>query len=148
MFAARFKSIAILDLIALLQVCAYIDLNPLAAGITSLPEKSPYTSIMQRVEHAWPKMTRAEFDLAIRGLLVEHLPSGEAEQAHWLCPLEDRRALGAAREGMLAGLSLAKYLLLLDHTARLFREGKATLDAAVAPILNDWARRPTPGNSS
>ena len=36
---------------------------------------------------------------------------------------------------MLAGLSLPKYLLLVDHTARLFREGKATLDGALAPIL-------------
>jgi hypothetical protein len=134
-WASRFKSIAVLDEAALLQVCAYIDLNPLAAGIAFLPEKSPYTSITQRVEHAWPKLTRADFDAAVRGLVVEHLPSGEAEQSHWLCPLEDRSSLGAAREGMLAGLSLPKYLLLLDHTARLLREGKATLDAAVAPIL-------------
>ena len=134
-FAARFKSIAILDLVALLQVCAYIDLNPLAAGITSLPEKSPYTSITQRVEHVWPKMTRAEFDAVLRGVVMEHSPTSEAEQDHWLCPLEDRQALGATRPGMIAGLTLPKYLLLLDHTARLFRDGKATLDAAVAPIF-------------
>jgi hypothetical protein len=134
-WAARFKSIAILDETALLQTCAYIDLNPLAAGITFLPEKSPYTSITQRVEQAWPKWTRADFDAAVRGLAVEHLASGDAEQSHWLCPLDDRRSWGAPREGMLPGLSLPKYLLLLDHTARLFREGKATLDADVAPIF-------------
>lgn len=138
-FASRFKSIAVLDVIALLIACAYIDLNPLAAGIASLPEKSPYTSITLRIEYAWPKMTRADFEAALRGLVVEHLPAGEVEQSHWLCPLEDRSGLGAAREGMLSGLSLPKYLLLLDHTSRLFREGKATVDAAVAPIFDRLA---------
>jgi hypothetical protein len=33
------------------------------------------------------------------------------------------------------GLSLPKYLLLLDYTARVFREGKANFNAAVAPIF-------------
>ena len=134
-FAARFKSIAVLDVIALLMACAYIDLNPLAAGITQLPEHSPYTSITQRIEHAWPNMTRSDLDAAMRGLVVEQLPSGEIEQLHWLCPLEDRSTLGASREGMLPGFSLPKYLLLLDHTSRLFREGKASVDATVSPIF-------------
>jgi hypothetical protein len=134
-FASRFKSIAILDEQALLEVCVYIDLNPLAAGITFLPEKSPYTSITERVEHAWPKMSREDLQAALRGLTVENLPAENAEQNHWLCPLDDRRKQGAAREGMLAGFSLPKYLLLLDHTARIFRQGKATLDAKVAPIF-------------
>ena len=40
-FEGRYKSIAILDEEALLTVCAYIDLNPVAAGIVSLPEESP-----------------------------------------------------------------------------------------------------------
>jgi hypothetical protein len=134
-FAARFKSIAILDETALLEVCAYIDLNPLAAGVVFLPEESVYTSIAQRIDFVWPKLTRADFDAALRGLVVEQLPSGEAEQVHWLCPLEDRRAMGASREGMLPGLSLPKYLLLLDYSARLLHEGKASLDASVAPIF-------------
>ena len=134
-FASRFKNIAILDEIALLEVCVYIDLNPLAAGITFLPEKSPYTSITERVEHAWPKMTRADLMAALRGLVVVNLPAGDVEQTHWLCPIDDRREQGAAREGMLAGLSLPKYLLLLDYTAHLFRQGKARLSADVAPIF-------------
>ena len=47
----RFKSVALLDAEALLAVCAYIELNPLAAGIARTPEDSPYTSIHTRVEH-------------------------------------------------------------------------------------------------
>ena len=44
-FEERFKSIAILDEESLLATCAYIDLNPVAAGIVEVPEKSPHTSI-------------------------------------------------------------------------------------------------------
>ena len=50
-FEGRFKSVAILDEEALLATCAYIDLNPVAAGIVDVPEASPHTSITERVEH-------------------------------------------------------------------------------------------------
>ena len=50
-FEGRFKSVAILDDESLLAVCAYIDLNPVAASIAEVPETSKYTSIKQRVEH-------------------------------------------------------------------------------------------------
>ena len=44
-FEERFKSVAILDEESLLATCAYIDLNPVAAGIVQVPEASPHTSI-------------------------------------------------------------------------------------------------------
>ena len=138
-FASRFKSIAILDEIALLQVCVYIDLNPLAAGITFYPEKAEHTSLKERVEHAWPAVTREDVISALRGIIATDLPAGDVEQSHWLCPIEDRRQQGAPREGMLTGFTLTRYLLLVDHTARLFREGKASLDADVAPIFDRLA---------
>ena len=50
-FEGRFKSVAILDDESLLATCAYIDLNPVAAGIVEVPEASPHTSITTRVEH-------------------------------------------------------------------------------------------------
>jgi hypothetical protein len=34
----RFRSVAILDEESLLAVCAYIDVNPVAAGIEAVPE--------------------------------------------------------------------------------------------------------------
>lgn len=34
-----------------LSVCAYIDLNPVAAGIAAVPEESSHTSVKARVEH-------------------------------------------------------------------------------------------------
>ena len=36
---------------------------------------------------------------------------------------------------MVEGFALGSYLLLVDFTARLYREGKATLSGAVAEIL-------------
>ena len=46
-FESRFKSVAILDEESLLATCAYIDLNPVAAGIAEVPEASAHTSIKQ-----------------------------------------------------------------------------------------------------
>jgi hypothetical protein len=40
------------------------------------------------------------------------------------------------REGMVEGFSLGNYLLLVDHTARLFRLGKAVVSREVAEILD------------
>ena len=52
-----------------------------------------------------------------------------------LCPIEDRRRLDSLREGMLEGFLLSNYLLLVDYTGRLFREGKARISAELSAIL-------------
>jgi hypothetical protein len=62
------------------------------------------------------------------------------EEGHWLCPIEDRRRLDSRREEMVEGFSLGNYLLLVDYTARLYRERKATLSRAVAEILDRLGR--------
>jgi hypothetical protein len=48
-FEGRFKSVAILHEASLLATCAYIDLNPVAAGIAEIPEASAHISIKQRI---------------------------------------------------------------------------------------------------
>ena len=45
----RFKSIALLDELALVGCMAYVDLNPVRAKITKDPESAPHTSIKRRV---------------------------------------------------------------------------------------------------
>ena len=66
-FEGRFKSVAILDEEALLATCAYIDLNPVAAGIVDVPEASPHTSITERVEHVKAQGRTGDLEAAGKG---------------------------------------------------------------------------------
>ena len=97
---SRYKSIAILDEEALLATCAYIDLNPVAAGIAATPETSKHTSVRQRVQHAKSKRLLSKLKAADRGSVAASKVAGNAEQDLWLCPLEKQRTQ-SRREGML-----------------------------------------------
>jgi REP element-mobilizing transposase RayT len=140
---SRYKSIAILDEEALLATCAYIDLNPVAAGIASTPETSRHTSVRQRVRHAKSQGKLSQLKAAAAGSVGGSRAAGRLEQDHWLCPLEERRGSaaeggpreGGPREGMLEGFSLGSYLLLVDYTGRLCRQGKARMPRALAGIF-------------
>lgn len=131
----RYKSIAILDDEALLATCAYIDLNPVAAGIAVTPEASPHTSIRQRIRHAKGQQKLKALKAAARSSVAGSKAAGAFEASHWLCPVEDLRAKGLEREGMLEGFSLGSYLLLVDYTGRLCREGKARMSRELAGIF-------------
>ena len=43
--------------------------------------------------------------------------------------------LDSAREGMIEGFSLGNYLLLVEYTGRLFREGKAVISGELAGVF-------------
>jgi len=137
---ARFKSIAVLDEEALLATCAYIDLNPLAAGQATVPEQAEYTSVRQRVAHVRQQGQLTRLSAAKRGSVAASQAAGNIDQDHWLLPIEDRRQHTNAqpaskREGMLDSFSLGSYLLLVDYTGRLFRTGKARIDDGVNEIF-------------
>jgi hypothetical protein len=127
--------VAILDEEALLATCAYIDLNPVAAGIAEVPEASEHTSIKERVEHVQAQGRSEDLKAALKGSVAGSQATAGLEQSIWLCPIEDRRRLDSPREGMLAGFSLGSYLLLVDFTGRSFREGKAAISREVAEIF-------------
>ena len=67
------------------------------------------------------------------------------EETHWLCPIEDRRRLDSAREGMVEGFSLGSYLLLVEYTGRVFRTGKASISNELASVFERLAAMPRPG---
>jgi REP element-mobilizing transposase RayT len=132
---SRYKSIAILDEEALLAVCAYIDLNPLAAGLAATPESSLHTSVRQRVVHARKCGKLESLKEAARSSVAGSQAVGRMEDSHWLCPFEDGRRKGSKREGMLENFSLGSYLLLVDYTSRLCRPGKARVSKEMAGIF-------------
>jgi hypothetical protein len=134
-FEGRYKSIALLDEEALLTVCAYIDLNPVAAGLAPTPEASEHTSLHQRIEHVQRQGRLEDLKAAAVGSVAASQNSADLEEGLWLCPLEDRRSLGSSREGMLSGFPLGSYLLLVDYTARLVRTGKAAMTRELAGIF-------------
>jgi len=110
-------------------------LNPVAAGIAEVPETSEHTSIKERVEHVAAQGRTKDLKAARTTGVAGSEAAAGLEESLWLCPIEDRRALDSPREGMLEGFSLGSYLLLVDYTGRLFREGKAVISRQVAEIF-------------
>ena len=137
---ARFKSIAILDEEALLSTLAYVDLNPLAAGMAKTSEDSEHTSIKARIDHARDEGTLADtIDQPTDRTRVDTVPEDES---FWLVPIAERREAGGSRAGISTNMNLASYLRLLDWTSRLFRPGKVRLPSDVADILSRLGSSP------
>ncbi|WED27518.1 transposase [Vibrio sp. DW001] len=107
---SRFKSQALMDEQALVAAMAYVDLNPIRARISQTPETSKYTSIKARLE-------------ALNSL-QEKVPGLSA-------------FIGNPNNEMLKGIPfrLMNYIELVDWSARQLREDKATISAALPPIL-------------
>jgi hypothetical protein len=106
-----------------------------AAGIAAVPESSAHTSIKTRVDHVNGQGRTEDLKPTRVGCVAGSAAAAGPEGGLWLCPIEDRRGLDSAREGMIEGFSLGNYLLLVDDTGRLFCAGKATLPRELAEIL-------------
>ena len=135
----RYKSIAVLDDEALLATCVYIDLNPVAAGISATPETSKNTSLRQRVDHAKSKGALDRLKAAKQSAVAASKAAKNLEQDHWLTPIEDRReapTFKSKRAGLLPTFSLGSYLQLVDDTARMFRQGKARMAAGTKEVFD------------
>ncbi|WP_018233331.1 hypothetical protein [Thioalkalivibrio thiocyanodenitrificans] len=108
----RFKCQALLDEKALAACLAYVDLNPVRAGMAETPETSHHTSVRERIRAA--------------------LATGLTQPAH-LLPF-----VGNPRQAMPKGLPfrLEDYLELVDWTGRILREDKCgAIPASLPPIL-------------
>ena len=101
----------------LLSIAAYIDLNPVAAGIAKAPETSEQTSIKIRSEHVEAEGKTVQLEAATAGSVAGSLAAAGLEETLWLCPIEDRRRLDSCRERVLEGFSLGSYLLLVSGVA-------------------------------
>ncbi len=127
----RYKSVGILDEESLLATAAYIDLNPLAAGIVATPEESAHTSLGTRISHCQANGTVDT--LRDDASVLTRNPA--QEEGLWLLPVDDDRSHGGERAGLHDGLTLSCYLRLVDASSRMIRAGKASLEAEMAPIF-------------
>ena len=121
----RFKSVALLDEAAVLACSAYVDLNPVRAGLAKSPETSTYTSAKERIDsiQAAPPKARGK------------TPPGHH---HWLSDYAAEKP-GRRSPSRLpwAGIGLAVDLKLLDWTGRRIRSDKpGAIPAELAPILD------------
>lgn len=106
----RFKSQALLDEAGLLTAMAYVDLNPIRAGLAATPEDSEFTSIYARIRSLARKAIHPDVRL--------------------------RKFRGqASKDPSLPG-SLEDYLALLDWTGRAIRgDQRGAIDSTLPPIL-------------
>jgi REP element-mobilizing transposase RayT len=98
----RFKSQALLDDAGLLTAMAYVDLNPVRAGIAKAPEESEFTSIYERIRELKPKQNGAT------GVPVVRL----------------RRFASSDHRDSAIPFGLQDYLALVDWTGRAIRPDK------------------------
>ena len=114
----RFKCQALLDEQALMACMAYVDLNPVRAGIAATPEDSAHTSVKSRCE-------AAKSQGRVEGVIAKQ-------------PKQLQRFVGNPRQNMPDGLAfrLVDYLELIDWTGRQIREDKrGSIDGDLPCIL-------------
>jgi len=103
----RFKSQALLDEAGLLTAMAYVDLNPVRAGVAATPEDSDFTSVFDRVKQFARPM--------------DSVPSSQDDCL--LPPLMPFSKEAASGQPSIP-FSLPEYLALLDWTGRMIHAGK------------------------
>ncbi len=125
---SRFTSQALKSEEALLSCMAYVDLNPVRAGVANTPEQSEYTSIQERLQPKF-NLQQAIDDQTECGDLLDFKSPLKP-----LLPFENRLT-SALQSGILFGLT--EYLALVDWTGRIIRHDKrGHVDNAVPPILD------------
>jgi hypothetical protein len=90
----RFKFQALLDEAVILACSAYIDLNPIRAGVAKAPEESAYTSAFDRIQSVPPanppSTETCPLDLMeppIAGSAILTSPDEQQRPDSWLCEL-------------------------------------------------------------
>jgi hypothetical protein len=135
---ARYKVQPLLDEMAIAACMAYVDLNPIRAGIALTPETSDFTSVQERIVDR--QSATEVFTTDSQDQRVEH-----GEHAGWLAPValepprqkvrENQPSRRASNKGCLP-MTLDQYLKLLDWTGRQLRKDKAgKIPTEFDPIL-------------
>lgn len=129
----RFKSQALLDEGALLSAMAYVDLNPVRAGIAKTPETSDFTSIQERISCV-VKQSKVK---TIKGSEIVN----KSPQPDSLMPFFNNEIKGSVKA---IDFELSDYLELVDSTGRIIREDKlaGSIPNHLQPILERLSLTP------
>ena len=120
----RFKSQALLDEAAVLACMAYVDLNPIRAGMAETPETSEYTSLYERIQSPDTVSRNSEES---NNADIRHSPSH-------LLPFSGNEQPDAPDFAL--PFDFLDYLSLVDWTGRAVREDKrGAIPEDLAPIL-------------
>lgn len=124
---SRFNSQALKSEEALLSCMAYVDLNPVRAGITDRPETSGFTSIKERLD--------ADFDF--QDAIDDQTASGDIlDFRSPLKPLLHFESGRSTKPQTGIPFSFEDYLALVDWTGRIIRSDKrGHIDSSLPPIL-------------
>jgi REP element-mobilizing transposase RayT len=135
---SRYKAQPLLDEMAIAACMAYVDLNPIRAGLAEAPETSEFTSAQERIKDR--QEAQAHRTAEIQAVNTEHGP-----RAGWLAPVELEPKQKKAREKQTARrasnkgclfMSLDQYLQLLDWTGRQLRRDKpGVISGELQPIM-------------
>ncbi len=137
----RYKLQLLLDEASLLACAAYVDLNPIRAAIAKTPETSEFTGAKDRIDDL------AEREDRTRESTHDWERSRRRRRSGWMSPIEisekddpvgpclDESGRRASVKGFL-GVSMGRYLELLDWTGRQLRRDKVgAIPDHLAPIL-------------
>lgn len=131
---ARFHSQPLTSDRALITAMAYVDLNPVRAGLAKAPEHAPYTSLQARLRPGEPSssLTAAVTRLLETGEL-NHFQTAPRPLMPFARP--GQVGVGPAAEPTLP-LYEAEYLTLVDLTGRCVVSGKrGRIAASLPPVL-------------
>ena len=134
----RFKCQALLDEAGLLACMAYVDLNPVRAGIADSPEESEFTSVHERFTalnarsrlELRPEQTKRQTPKQLELLARE---KEKADLDRWLSPIG--RDDPEAGSGILS-MTQEDYLKLIDWTGRQIKYGhRGAIPEHLSPIM-------------
>ena len=126
----RFRCQALLDDVGLLACMAYVDLNPIRAGLAPTPEASEYTSIEQRIQ----ALLASSDSLAAASAPVIEDQSEPATRPH-LMPFMPEGLVPAQPNAQHLPYQLQDYLELLDWAGRVVRPGKRGAISTGTPAI-------------
>ncbi|MBS3745244.1 MAG: transposase [Wenzhouxiangellaceae bacterium] len=136
---SRFHSQALLDEAAVLTAMAYVDLNPIRAGIAQTPEASDYTSIQQRIAD-WRATQKPRPAPARKAADTSKEKAGLSGEIIRLLEFQDDSS-ESPEDGI--PYSTPDYLELVDWSGRAIAEAKkGAIPERLPPILKRLNMRP------